>query len=63
MKQMGMVSAGSYISGFKQVQRKNKLHANFDIIALAEAGSREVYVSMGSHFLLRAHFDRLKPDI
>ena len=51
------------ISVFKQVQRKNELHANSDIVALAKAGSREVYVSMGSHFLLKAHFDRLKTDI
>ena len=51
------------ISVFKHVQRKNELHANSDIVALAKAGSREVYVSMGSHFLLKAHFDRLKTDI
>ena len=31
--------------------------------ALAKAGSREVCVSMGSHFLLRAHFDRLQTDV
>ena len=48
------------VSVFKQVQRKNELHANSDIITLAKAGSREVYVSMGSHFLLKTHFDRLE---
>lgn len=34
------------VSVFKQVQRKNELHANSDIITLAKAGSREVYVTM-----------------
>ena len=46
---------------------ENKRNAKMSYVltstnALAKAGSREVCVSTGSHFLLRARFDRFRTD-
>ena len=53
---------GSKISASKQRNAKMS-YVLTPTNALAKAGSREVYVSTGSHFLLRARLNRLLADI